>query len=201
MTNSFQMKGESVCANSRWAMPDRVRRLGFLRSGHSACLTLAATKSSSICRNRFFLSQCSDSSPSSAIPLRLVRGESSEKKAPRKWRAKSAPWRHGEEVITSYVVPQHYLCLNGCFYTMVESATPTYLTFAAAAKGFRRLICGLRHASRGSDGLCCCFNASWLVHTLPRHEKSKATRARGKRTTRPLSILTRTQSTSTGENS
>jgi hypothetical protein len=40
-----------------------------------------------------------------------------------------------------------------------ESATPTYLTFAAAAKRLRTLTRGLRHASRGPDGLCCCFDA------------------------------------------
>ena len=47
-------------------------------------------------------------------------------KKPRKWRAKSTSWRHGEEVITPYVVTQHYLCMNGCFSATVELPTPTY---------------------------------------------------------------------------
>jgi hypothetical protein len=50
--------------------------------------------------------------------------------------------------------------------------------------------------------VCCYFDVSWLVPTSPRNEKSKATRARQANDRAILyRFLTRTQSTSTGENS
>jgi hypothetical protein len=36
MTNSFQLKGESVCAKSRWAMPDPLQTFSSTQSGRSA---------------------------------------------------------------------------------------------------------------------------------------------------------------------
>ena len=176
--------------------PDAVTQV--LRRGHSTCLTLAAKKISSICENIFLYFKVPTLHRASlAIPLRSFQNES-----PRKWRARCTSWRRvGESTTTDGVT--HALPLYERLLLRDGRPRNSHLfDLGSRSKGASQTTWGLRQASRGSDGLCCCFDVSWLVQTLPRHENGRQRAlATSERPARPLSVFTRTQSTSTGGNS